>query len=59
MKKPIIALIVLAAVCMIVAALSGLINVAFFGIAAEGYSNACTNLALLAIALLLYSKKEG
>ena len=29
------------------------------GIAAEGFSNGCTNLALIAIALLLLSKKNG
>ena len=51
-------LIVLAAMCFIIAAISGVFTVFPFGIAPEGYSSASTNLALLAVALLLYSKKD-
>lgn len=60
MRNVILALILLAAlgfVLAVVLALSGRGDL--MGVSVEGYSRACSNLALLAIALLLVSEKKG
>ena len=44
-------LIGLAALAFIIAVVSSLTNNIFVGVEAEGFSRACTNLALLAIAI--------
>jgi hypothetical protein len=59
MRNLIWLLIALSAICILLAVVTGLTNNAFFGIAPEGYSNGSTNLALLAIALLLINGKKG
>lgn len=58
MRNLILVLIVLSALNFVVAAITALVGSGFLGVASEGFSNACTNLALLAIALLLASKRK-
>ncbi len=48
----------LAALSFLLAAISVLIGQSIVGIGAESFSRACTNLALIAIALLLAIKKD-
>ncbi len=50
-------LVALAALSFIVAVLAGLMGGALMGIPAESFSRACTNLALVAIALMLMGSK--
>ena len=52
-------LIALSAVGFLCAAFHALWGFPDIGVSAEGFSNGCTNLALLAIALLLASEKKG
>ena len=60
MRNVILTLIMLSALGFVLA-----VALALFGggslisVAAEGYSRACSNLALIAIALLLFSEKKG
>lgn len=58
MRNFIWALIVLSLLSFIVATVSAFFSIDVFGVAAKGYSNACTNLALIAIAFLLILKKK-
>ena len=51
-------LIALAVLNFIVASVSAFFAIDVFGVAAKGYSNACSNLALIAIAFLLILKKK-
>jgi len=51
-------LIVLAALAFVVAVLTAVFHFGILGIQAEGFSRACTNLALIAIALAVCFKKE-
>ena len=51
-------LVVLAAVAFVVAVAGSLLGHSFLLVAPEGYSRACTNLALLAIALLLATQPK-
>ena len=53
------ALIVLSALGFVLAIAFALLGRKFMNVGAEGFSRACTNLALLAIAFLLVSKKKG
>ena len=59
MKNLTWALIVLAALGFVGAVVLAVSGYEFMNVAAEGFSRACTNLALLAIALLLVSEKKG
>lgn len=52
-------LIGLAALGFVLAVVSVLLGISVLGVGAEAYSRACTNLALIAIGLLLWSKKEN
>ena len=52
-------LIGLSAVGFVCAAVVALWDFPICSVSAEGFSNGCTNLALLAIALLLASEKKG
>jgi len=52
------ALILLSAVGFVLAVLGSFMGVTIVGISPEGFSRACTNLALIAIALLLVLDKE-
>ena len=57
MKNLIWALIILAAVSFLFAIITVFVYIPFPNLATEGYSRACSNFALLAIALLLATKK--
>ena len=59
MKNLIWILIGLAALSFVLAAISATTKIYFLGVQPEGFSFACTNLALIAIALSLISKKNG
>ncbi|WP_400166488.1 hypothetical protein [Fidelibacter multiformis] len=52
-------LIGLSALGFILAVISALFNVSLFGVTAEGLSRACSNLALIAIAVHLVMKEKG
>jgi hypothetical protein len=58
MRKFVWLLIALSLLSFITAFVSALFSIDFFGVASEGYSNACTNLALIAIAFMLVLKKK-
>ena len=51
-------LVVLAAITFVLAVIGGMWTGAIVGIGAEAYSRACTNLALLAIAIVMVFKEE-
>jgi hypothetical protein len=51
-------LIALSALSFVVAILEALFSFQLFRVDPEGYSRACSNLALIAIALALITKKE-
>ena len=57
MKNVIWALIGISIIILILAAIGAMQGGQFIGVAPRGFSNACTNLLLLAIALHLVSKK--
>ena len=60
MRNVILTLIVLSALCFVLAVVLVLFSGGnLMGVAVEGYSRACSNLALIAIALLLFSEKKG
>ena len=59
MQKFIIVLIGLAALSFLLAVLTAFSGIFIIRIPAEAYSRACTNLALIAIALSLLSKKKS
>jgi len=52
-------LIVLSAVGFVLAVVGSFVGWIVFGVTSEGYSRGCTNLALLAIALLMISGKKS
>jgi hypothetical protein len=53
-------LVVLAAIGFIMAVITAITGVRLVGVSPEGYSRACSNLALLAIAMqLVFSKGTG
>jgi hypothetical protein len=52
-------LIGLSALGFILAVISALFNVSLLGVTAEGLSRACSNLALIAIAVHLVMKEKG
>ncbi len=52
-------LVGLSALAFVLAAVTVLISQSILGVGAESFSRACTNLALIAIALLLTVKKEN
>ena len=51
--------VVLAAITFVLAVIGGAWTGAILGIGAEAYSRACTNLALLAIAIVMVFTEEG
>lgn len=51
-------LIGLSALGFILAVISALFNISVWGVSAEGFSRACTNLALIAIAVHLVVKEN-
>ena len=51
--------VVLSLVAFIVAVLGGFYVGSILGVGAEAYSRACTNLALMAIAIVMVFKEEG
>ncbi|HUT26261.1 MAG TPA: hypothetical protein VM492_18165 [Sumerlaeia bacterium] len=53
------ALVILSALGFVLAVALALMGGSLLGVTTEGYSRACTNLALLAIALSLTSGKKG
>ena len=52
-------LVLLAALTFVLAVVGGAFAGNIVGIGAEAYSRACTNLALIAIAIVLVFKEEG
>ena len=52
-------LIVLSGLGFVLAVIGSLMGWAIMGVASEGFSRGCTNLALLAIALTVVSKKKS
>ncbi len=52
-------LLVLLAVITFIVAVVGALTGTIMGIGAEAFSRACTNLALLAIAIVMVFKEEG
>ena len=52
-------LLMLSAVAFVLAVIFALLGRPFMGVAAEGFSRACTNLTLIAIALLLLLEKKA
>ena len=58
MSKIMIGLIILAGLAFVFAVLGALFSFNILGIQAEGFSRACSNLALLAIALAVCVKGE-
>jgi hypothetical protein len=52
-------LIGLSALGFVLAVISALLNIPLWGVSAEGLSRACTNLALIAIAVHLVVKEKG
>ena len=52
-------LVLLAAISFALAVVGGAFTGAIVGIGAEAFSRACTNLALLAIAIVMVFKEEG
>jgi hypothetical protein len=52
-------LIALSALGFVLAVVGSQVSWILFGVTSEGYSRACTNLALLAIALLMISGKKS
>ncbi len=52
-------LVILAAITFVLAVIGGMWTGAIVGIGAEAYSRACTNLALMAIAIVIVFKEEG
>ena len=59
MRNLVWVLIILSGVGFVGAVVGALTGQLFLGIQPEGYSRACTNLALIAIALLLVQGKKG
>ena len=59
MSKVSIVLIALSALGFIVAILESIFGFNAFGVSPEGYSRACSNLALIAIALAVCIKKDS
>ena len=59
MRNATLVLIALSAVGFVFAVVGALLGRSIMGIASEGFSRACTNLALIAIALLLASEKRS
>jgi hypothetical protein len=57
MSNLILALIGLAAIAFLLAVVAVLFTGPIMGVSPEGFSHACTNLALLAIALALVTRK--
>lgn len=51
-------LITASIVAFIIAVLEAVFNFAFLGVGPEGYSRACTNIALIAIALKVCQKPD-
>ncbi len=51
--------VLLSFLALIVAVLGGFLMGAILGVGAEAYSRACTNLALMAIAVVVVFKEEG
>lgn len=51
--------VLLAAITFLLAVIGGMWTGAILGIGAEAYSRACTNLALMAIAIVMVFKEEG
>ena len=52
-------LVLLAALTFVLAVVGGAFTGNILGVGAEAYSRACTNLALLAIAIVMVFKEEG
>jgi hypothetical protein len=59
MRNATLVLIALSALGFVFAVVGTLLGRSIMGIASEGFSRACTNLALIAIALLLVEKKRS
>lgn len=59
MRNATLVLIALSALGFVFAVVGSLLGRSIMGIASEGFSRACTNLALIAIALLLVAKKRS
>ena len=58
MKNVILILILLSGLSFVIAVFSPTTGAGFMGIASEGFSRASSNLALIAIALLLFLEKK-
>jgi hypothetical protein len=52
-------LIALSALGFVIAVVGALLGLSIMGVAPEGFSRACTNLALIAIALVLVSERKS
>lgn len=59
MRTSIIILIGLAVLAFVLAVISAFFHVSMLGVSAEGLSRACSNLALIAIAVHLVWKERG
>ena len=59
MSRVLTTLIALSVLGFIVAVLGAIFGLEIFGVDPEGYSRACTNLALIAIALAVCFKKDS
>ena len=58
MRNLVMILVALAALGLVLAVISAIMGGSIAGITAEGFSRGCTNLAILAIALAVVTKKE-
>ena len=58
MQKALIILVALSVLSFILAVLQAVSGLEIFGVAAEGYSRACSNFALIAIALAVCFKSK-
>ena len=58
MSNIMIGLVILSGVAFVLAVIGTLFNVNFLSVIPEGFSRACSNLALIAIALAVCIKKE-
>ena len=59
MRNATLVLIALSALGFVFAVVGTLLGRSVMGVASEGFSRACTNLALIAIALLLVEKRKS
>jgi hypothetical protein len=58
MRHLTLVLVVLAAVAFVLAVVGALMGQDFLNVAPEGFSRACTNLALLAVAVVLVAHRK-